>query len=121
MAGVAMKSLRVPLPASSYSASLGLQSNFQIRLPVAGSKACSQPSPPGKTTCGCPLTTAYAGFDHWPCWISLAWLTSRLKNALLLPAAAAPTRATVGSLSCQTTLPLVLSTLMKLGALGDGT
>ena len=33
MTGVAMKSLRVPLPPSSYLASLGLQSNFQSSLP----------------------------------------------------------------------------------------
>ena len=76
-------------------ASLGLASNFQISLPVSGSKARSQPSPPGMTTCGLPSTTA-CGEGPWPCMMSLP-----------------------GELSFQTTLPVVLSRAIKLGVFGE--
>src|SRR5260370_463579 len=49
MTGVAMKSLRVPLPDNSYLESFGLQSNFQFSLPLRSNERI-QPSPPGKTT-----------------------------------------------------------------------
>src|ERR1700687_2555687 len=80
-----------------YEESLGLQSNFQSKAPVLGSRAYNQPSPPGKITCIFPFTLAATGLPHCPFMI-------------LSP----------GKLLCHAGLPVSLFTAKKLGASGDG-
>src|SRR5438270_14066023 len=74
-------------------------------------------------TCGLPLTVAAHGLDHWPCISSNPLFTSSLiSTSLSWPGFALgdSTNLTDGSLFFQATVPLFLSTAMKLGAAGAG-